>query len=144
MDIRYLTTPEVIALHRRMMEGMGWAAAPLRSEDLLESATQRAQAAAYYGGADIVIQACVLAVGISQNQPFLDGNKRTALYSLLAFLRLNGIAYVGDRFEIADRLVAVAEREGSLEEATTAFATWLRERVHAIGPDAPDVTGEPG
>ena len=141
MDVRYLTTPEVIALHRRMMEGMGWAPAPLRSEDLLESAIQRAQAAAYYGGADIVAQASVLAVGISQNQPFLDGNKRTALYSLLAFLRLNDLAYIGDRFEIADRLVAVAEREGSLEEATGDFATWLRERVHAIGPDAPGMSG---
>ncbi len=141
MDVRYLTTPEVIALHRRMMEGMGWAPAPLRSEDLLESAIQRAQAAAYYGGADIVAQASVLAVGISQNQPFLDGNKRTALYSLLAFLRLNDLAYIGDRFEIADRLVAVAEREGSLEEATGDFATWLRERVRSIGPDAPGMSG---
>ena len=144
MDVRYLTTPEVIALHRRMMDGMGWAPTPLRSDDLLESAIQRAQAAAYYAGADLVEQACVLAVGISQNQPFLDGNKRTALYSLLAFLRLNGLAYIGDRFEIADRLVAVAEREGSLEEATGAFATWLRERVRSIGPDAPDTSVEPG
>lgn len=137
MDVRYLTTPEVIALHRRVMDGMGWAPAPLRSEDLLESAIQRAQAAAYYGGADLVEQACVLAVGISQNQPFLDGNKRTALYSLLAFLQLNDLTYAGDRFEIADRLVSVAEREGSLEDATSAFATWLRERVHPIEPGTP-------
>lgn len=144
MDVRYLTPAEVIALHRRMMEGMGWAPAPLRSQDLLESAIQRAQAAAYYAGADLVEQACVLAVGISQNQPFLDGNKRTALVSLLAFLRLNGLKYSGDRFEIADRLVAVAEREGSLEEATTAFAMWLRERVHPTGPGAPGMPEESG
>ncbi len=141
MDVRYLTMPEVIALHRRMMDGMGWAPAPLRSEDLLESAIQRAQAAAYYGGADLVEQACVLAVGISQNQLFLDGNKRTALYSLLVFLRLNDLTYAGERFEIADKLVEVAEREGSLEEATGAFATWLRERVRPIAADTP---GEPG
>lgn len=138
MDVRYLAPAEVIALHRRMMEGMGWAPAPLRSQDLLESAIQRAQAAAYYAGADLVEQPCVLAVGISQNQPFLDGNKRTALYSLLAFLRLNSLTYTGERFEIADMLVAVAEREGSLEEATSAFATWLRERVHPTEPTAPN------
>ena len=123
---------------------MGWAPAPLRSEDLLESAIQRAQAAAYYAGADLVEQGCVLAVGVSQNQPFLDGNKRTALVSLLAFFRVNGLAYAGDRFEIADRLVGVAEREGSLEEATGAFSAWLRERVHPVGTDAPDTPVESG
>jgi death-on-curing protein len=89
----------------------------------------RAQAAAYYGGADFAMQASVLAIGISQNQPFLDGNKRTALVSLLQFARINGFAYTGDRFEIADQLIAVAEREGALAEATEAFAAWLRDRL---------------
>lgn len=130
--IRYLTPAEVIALHRRMMDGMGWAPAPLRSEALLESAVQRAQAAAWYGGADLAEQAAVLALGISQNQPFLDGNKRTALYSLLLFVELNGMRYGGDRYEIADQLIAIAERDGTLEEATTAFAAWLRDRLEPI------------
>lgn len=129
MPVRYLTVEQVIALHKRVLEGMGWHAAPLRSEDLLASAIQRAQAAAYYGGADLVEQACVLAVGISQNQPFLDGNKRTATHSLLVFLALNGVEYVGDEFELADQVVAVAEREGSLEEATLQLASWLREHT---------------
>ncbi|MGC4192086.1 MAG: Fic family protein [Thermomicrobiales bacterium] len=130
-SIRYLTVPEVIAIHQQAMRAMGWAAAPLRSEDLLFSAVMRAQAAAHYGGADFAMQASVLAIGISQNQPFLDGNKRTALVSLLQFATINGFAYVGDRFDIADQLIAVAEREGSLGEATEAFAAWLRERIVA-------------
>lgn len=125
----YLTAPEIIALHRQVMDQMDWATAPLRSEDLLHSAVMRAQAVAYYDGADLATQATVLAIGISQNQPFLDGNKRAALFSLLAFLRINRYRYLGDKFAIADQLVAVAEREGTLEEATTAFATWLRERL---------------
>lgn len=125
----YLTVPEIIALHQRVMEQMEWAPAPLRSEDLLHSAVMRAQAAAYYDGAGLAMQATVLAIGISQNQPFLDGNKRAALYSLLTFLGMNGSTYIGDKYEIADRLVAVAERDGTLEEATAAFAAWLRERL---------------
>jgi death-on-curing protein len=32
---------------------------------------------------------------ISQNHPFLDGNKRTAMISALAFLRLNGVPIHG-------------------------------------------------
>jgi death-on-curing protein len=135
MEITYLTPAEVIALHQHMMRRMGWHPAPLRSEDLLESAVQRAQAAAYYGGADLVEQACVLAIGISQNQPFLDGNKRTALYSLVAFLRLNGHDFIGEPLDLAKQLIAVAERTDSLEEATARFAAWVRERVGTIDPE---------
>ncbi|MDQ3539976.1 MAG: hypothetical protein M3440_04755 [Chloroflexota bacterium] len=134
MTVRYLAPAEVIALHRQVMTGMGWSPAPLRSEALLESAVQRAQAAAYYGGADLVEQSCVLALGISQNQPTLDGIKRTALYSLIVFLRANGLDYTGDRFDIADQLVAVVEREDSLEQATARFATWVRERTVKFTP----------
>ena len=49
--------------------------------------------AAYYEGADIVRQAALLGVGISQAQAFLDGNKRTAYLALNTFLRMNGLAY---------------------------------------------------
>jgi death-on-curing protein len=129
MEVKYLTASQVIALHQRVMHRMGWNSAPLRSEDLLESAIQRAQAAAFYGGADLVEQACLLAIGISQNQPFLDGNKRTALYSLVFFLRSNGLDFDGKPLEFAAHLIAVSERTSSLEEATQDFVQWVRERV---------------
>ena len=132
MEVAYLAPAEVVALHQHMMRRMGWRPAPLRSEDLLESAVQRAQAAAYYGGADLVEQACVLAVGISQNRLFLDGNKRTALYCLIIFLRRNGVILTAEQIEIAQQLIDVAEREGSLDEATAQFAAWVRERTIAI------------
>jgi death-on-curing protein len=128
-EVRYLSTPEVIALHQRVMSRMGWHVAPLRSEDLLESAIQRARAASHYAGADLVEQGCLMAIGISRNQPFLDGNKRTALFSLIIFLRLNGMDFGSEPIEIAAQLVGVSEREGSLEEATARFTNWVRERV---------------
>jgi len=140
----YLTVPEVIEIHAQTMESMETNPAPLRSEDLLQSAVMRPQSVAYYGGADLVEQAANLATGISQNQPFLDGNKRTAYAAMITFLDINGLEVRAESAEIARQLIAVAEREGSLEEATTAFATWLRERVRAIGADAPDMSGEPG
>ena len=140
----YLTVPEVIEIHAQTMESMDTNPAPLRSEDLLHSAVTRPQAVAYYGGADLVEQAASLATGISQNQPFLDGNKRTAYAAMITFLDINGLEIQADSTEIARQLIAVAERDGSLEEATSAFATWLRERVHAIGPDAPDTSVESG
>ena len=125
----YLTVAEVVEIHAQAMEGMGWAAAPLRSEALLESAVMKAQTAAYYGGADVAEQAALLAIGISQNQPFLDGNKRAAYISLVTFLELNGWTLAVSNLEIAKSFIAVAERDRTLAEATSAFADWLRERL---------------
>ena len=125
----YLTVAEVVEIHAQAMEGMGWAAAPLRSEGLLESAVMKAQTAAYYGSADVAEQAALLAIGISQNQPFLDGNKRAAYISLVTFLELNGWTLAVSNLEIAKSLIAVAERDGTLAEATSAFAAWLRKRL---------------
>jgi len=119
----YLTVPEIIEIHAQTMESMETNPAPLRSEDLLQSAVMRPQSVAYYGGADLVEQAANLATGISQNQPFLDGNKRTAYAAMITFLDINGLEVQAESTEIARQLIAVAEREGSLEEATTAFAS---------------------
>lgn len=140
----YLTVPEVIEIHAQTMESMDTNPAPLRSEDLLHSAVMRPQSVAYYGGADLVEQAASLATGISQNQPFLDGNKRTAYAAMITFLDINGLEVRADSTEIARQLIAVAEREGSLEEATGTFAMWLRERVQPVGTDAPDTPEESG
>lgn len=128
-DVIYLTVEQVIGIHEVTLELMGWAPAPLRSQALLESAVMKAQAAAYYGQADLATQAVTLAVGISQNQPFLDGNKRTAYVSMVVFLDRNGWDLDAAPLDIARHLIAVAERDGSLEDATEAFAAWLRERL---------------
>jgi death-on-curing protein len=57
----------------------------------------RPQHAAYYANADLAEQAASLLWGIAENQPFIDGNKRTALVVTLTFLELNG--YVIDLTE---------------------------------------------
>ena len=126
MDVRYLSVADVMALHREMMEGMSHNPAPLRDTGLLESAVLRPQMAAYYEGADLVRQAALLAVAISQNQPYLDGNKRTAYIAALVFLRVNGRPFDGDYVMMARQLEAVATRTDSLEAAIDRFEDWLR------------------
>ncbi|MEJ7901982.1 MAG: type II toxin-antitoxin system death-on-curing family toxin [Thermomicrobiales bacterium] len=125
----YLTVADIIEAHAQIMESMGLTPQPLRSLDLLESAAMKPQAAAYYANADIAEQAALLATGISQNQPFLDGNKRTAYAAMRVFLTINHVRIDAPVLEIARQLEAVAEREGSLEAATLQFAAWLRERT---------------
>jgi death-on-curing protein len=128
-DIVYLTVPEIIEAHIQIMESMGMRPTLLRSLDLLESAVVKPQAAAYYSGADLASQAALLGVGISQNQPFLDGNKRTAYAAIRVFLAINSLRIESTNLELARMLVGVAQREGSLDSATEAFAAWIRDRL---------------
>jgi death-on-curing protein len=125
----YLTTLDVVAIHAEIMRRLGFAPTPLRDEGGLESAVMRPRMAAAYEDADHVRQATLLAIGISQAQAFLDGNKRTAFASLRAFLHTNGKNYAGDPLELARQLELVAERTGPLAEAADRFEAWLRERV---------------
>ena len=125
-EVVYLDVVEVIGIHVQFVERTGYRSQGIRAQSELESALARPQMAAYYEGADLVRQATLLAVGISRNQPSVDGNKRTAFATADAFLRLNGIRVVGDGVEFAKQLEAVAERKDSLDAATDRFEAWLR------------------
>jgi death-on-curing protein len=86
--------------------------------------------AEHYEAADLVRQAALLAVGLSQNQPFLDGNKRTAFFAMLVFLDLNGLELESGADEpLAQALIRVAERSGDVESATHRFEAWLRGHI---------------
>jgi len=125
----YLSLADVIAIHESAMRHLGDEPKPLRDEGILESAVMRPQMAAYYEGADIVRQAALLGVGISQAQAFLDGNKRTAYLALNTFLRMNGLTYGGDRLALARQFEQFAERSHEPDEAIDAFEAWLRQYV---------------
>ena len=125
-ELRYPTLAEVIAIHEKVMRGLGDAPRPLRDEGLLESAQTRPQMAAHYEGADIVRQATLLGLGISQVQAFLDGNKRTAFQTLDAFLWVNGWEFVGEPLELARQFEHVAERSIEPDMSIDAFEVWLR------------------
>ena len=128
-QLRYPTVAEVIAIHERVMRGLGESPRPLRDEGLLESALNRPQMAAYYEEADIVRQATLLGTGISQAQAFLDGNKRTAFQTLDAFLWVNGWEFLGEPLELARQFEQFAERSRHVPDAIDAFEAWLRDAV---------------
>jgi death-on-curing protein len=109
---------------------MGWEPAQLRGggEGLLESAVMRPLMAEHYEGADTIRQATLVAVGISQAQAFLDGNKRTAIFAAVTSLEANGSSLLFDDLEMARQLEAVAERMDSLDAATDRFEAWLRSQ----------------
>lgn len=131
-SIRHLSVVEVVALHAEIMERTGAAPMPLRGEAMLESAVHRTRMANVFGGEDDpVVLAMLLAVGISQAQAFIEGNKRTAYIAADAFLRLNGLRYAGHPLDMSDQLTTVAERIGDRQGAEAEFAAWLRARVQS-------------
>ena len=138
-ETTYLRVIDVIALHRAVMLRLRRNPEGLRDENALESAISRPRMAAYYEAAEIIRQTSLLAIGISQAQAFVDGNKRTAYAAADIFLRLNGLRYSGRPLDLATQHEAVAARDDSLDAATNRFEAWLRERV--APRDADEVTG---
>jgi death on curing protein len=126
---RYLSLADVVAIHERVMRKLGDEPKYLRNEGLLESAVTRPKMAAWYEDADLVRQAALLGVGVSQAQAFLDGNKRTAYLALVTFLEISGHTYTGNHIALAEQFELVAERSSETEAALDDFETWLRGNV---------------
>ncbi len=127
--IEYLGVGDVIALHDAVLQRLGAPYAALRGEGTLESAITRPRMAGHYEEADLIRQAALLAIGISQAQAFVDGNKRTAYAATETFLLINGTALTGDPIDLAKELEAVATRDDDLDAATARFETWLRDHA---------------
>lgn len=137
MPPRFVTRDEAVALHAEAMIATGYAPASLRDPGALESALHRPVTAYHYADKDSARLATALAIGISQAQAFVDGNKRTAFLALDTFLRWNGLHYAGDPLDLAQNLERFAERTTSFADAEEAFAEWLRPLISPLD-DEPD------
>lgn len=82
----YLSVDDVLGIHDDSVEAFGGSHG-LRDWSALESAVMRPQSGYYE---DVIAEAAALWESLSQNHPFVDGNKRTAIASMAAFLSING------------------------------------------------------
>lgn len=124
---RYLTAREVLILHEDQLSRHGGASG-VRDPGQLESALYRPQTGYY---ADLIEEAAALWESLSQNHPFVDGNKRTALSSMLMFLNLNRLDIVVPEDELWDFITALYESHSFRFEL---IEPWLRERVVPFRP----------
>lgn len=119
----YPTVGEVIAVHAQLIARFGGAPG-VRDRGALESALARPQSGYY---TDLIQEAAALWESLSQNHPFVDGNKRVAVTTTAAFLRVNGY---GLEFDDIDAFSFLA---GLYETGTLRFKeldAWLRQ--HAV------------
>ncbi len=128
----YLTLLDVVAIHERVMRAGGYHPRPLLRSELLESALYRPQQAAYYEDADLIRQAALLTVAISEVQAFEDGNKTTAFACLDLFLRENGYLLHRAQRAVADMLIAIAGNREGREQTITALEATLRDNSRSM------------
>jgi death-on-curing protein len=123
----WLTRDVILAIHDEQLAEHGGSTG-LRDAGLLDSALARPLNRAGYGEPDIAELAAVYALGIVQNHPFVDGNKRTAFVALELFLRLNGWVFTVSDAEAVVMMLALAAGELPDDE----FTAWVR--LHTIEP----------
>jgi len=87
---RWLELDIVLDFHAEQLALFGGAEG-IRDIGLLESALARPVNKFAYGESDLAVLAAAYGFGIARNHPFVDGNKRTALASMIVFLGLNTI-----------------------------------------------------
>jgi death-on-curing protein len=107
---RFVDRATVDALHRLSLEEHGGQDG-LRNEHSLESALAQPHHVFGYAGGDLADMAAAYAFHLAENQPFIDGNKRTAVTTALYFLELNGVntSSLSDS-ELYDAMIGIAEK----------------------------------
>lgn len=112
IEPEFLTVADVFTIHEEQIEEYGGIHG-IRDENLLESAVMMPQAS--FGGeylhSDLFEMASAYAFHIAENQPFLDGNKRTALVSCLVFLDINGFEILDKDMRLYDAMIAIANKQ---------------------------------
>jgi len=87
VSVEYLRVDDVLAIHEDQILRYGGSAG-VRDPGLLEAALFRPQTGYY---SSVIEEAAALWESLSQNHPFVDGNKRTAFAATYVFLRINGL-----------------------------------------------------
>lgn len=126
MSNNYLTLDDVLGIHEDSVEAFGGSHG-IRDRGGLESAVMRPQSGYY---PDVIAEAAALWESLSQNHPFIDGNKRTertAIASMAAHLVMNEIWLEAEQLEtyhfIIDLYASGRFRRAELE-------AWLR--AHSV------------
>ena len=87
MSVEYIRVEDVLAIHEDQIQRYGGSTG-VRDPGLLEAALFRPQTGYY---SSVIEEAAALWESLSQNHPFVDGNKRTAFAATYVFLRINGL-----------------------------------------------------
>jgi death-on-curing protein len=116
----------VIGIHQDSLNLFGGLPG-IRDDGALESAIARPENKHAYGEDNLSVLAAAYVFGITKNHPFNDGNKRTALGTLIAFLGLNEHRIVADKVSLTRVMLALASSDISEED----FGEFVEKHIQA-------------
>ena len=105
----FLSREAVDLIHEASLRAFGGADG-IRDENALESALAQPMHEYFYRQADLYQIAAAYTFHFAENQPYVDGNKRTGLLSGLNFLAENGVISDQPVDEYYDAMIAIAEK----------------------------------
>jgi len=114
-----LTTTEVVELHEKLIAATGGSPG-VRDIGLLESAVL----GCYQSFSDndlyptVIEKAARIAYAVCKNHPFVDGNKRVAVTSMLVILRMNDIVLFHTQQELVRLGLGIADGSIDYEDIT--------------------------
>ena len=127
--VTFLSVDDVLLLHADTIDVDGGSHG-VRDHGLLDAAV--AMPRQQFGGAflheDLAAMAAAYLFHIAQNHPFVDGNKRAAVMSALAFLLANGVKFSLASQELEAMTLNVAAGELSKETLTKWMHTQIDKR----------------
>ena len=129
--IRFLLESIVMSIHDDQIRLYGGSYG-VRDASALDAALHMPQA--QFGGEflhpTIFHMAAAYGFHLSQNHPFLDGNKRTAGMAMFTFLKINGLEPIATEAEYYGTMMAVASGQMSKEQ----LADWLQTVTSGLLP----------
>jgi len=122
----FLSVDDVLLLHADTINVDGGSHG-VRDHGLLDAAVAmpRQQFSGAFLHEDLAAMAAAYFFHIAQNHPFIDGNKRAAVMSALAFLQANNVELSMAPQELEAMTLKVAAGELSKEKLTQ----WMRSQV---------------
>ena len=121
--MKYLTVKDVLLLHQLQIDEFGGSHG-LRDLGLLESAVMRPQTT--FDGVDlyesIFDKGAALVHSLLMNHQFVDGNKRTAMFSAMTFIELNGYKFNAKQEEVVEYALYIENSQPKIDQ----ISAWLK------------------
>ena len=119
-----LSKEQILMLHEALINATGGSHG-IRDEGMLDSALAAPFAA--FGDEEffssVEEKAARLAIGLVNNHPMIDGNKRIGAHAMLLTLRLNDVMLRYSQKELSDLFLSIASGESGYE----ALLEWIRD-----------------
>lgn len=124
----WITLEQAIAIHSRQLRRFGGAPG-LRDEGMLRSALERPRNKWMYEQAELPELVAAYAFGLARNHAFVDGNKRIAFMTMMAFLWKNGMRFAPEQAHATAMMIALAA--GEVSEAS--LTRWINDNLPGTG-----------